>query len=312
MDFAGFRKSIESPAPAYLLITDQDYLKRKVYDHCLQQVEEGARAFDWGVFDLRKDPIEELLNTARTLPWMGERRWIYVRNADAEAKAIGRYLKRSSSRTVLILDSRKKPAGWPRLPTIQMPDRLDPVRWILQRARSQGYEMERQAALSLVEYVGEDLQRLDSELEKLFLWKFELREIDPEAVREMVFQTREHDIFALIGAVAERDSKKALLILNALFRAGMSPQQILSMLYWNFRRLLVAKELLERGHPFQAIVRKLKIWSYRGRENEIRGASHRRLTGVLLGLRQTDRLCKSTSLDEKIHLEQLIIDISGS
>ncbi len=82
MDFSEFQKTIQAPQPVYLLITDQDYLKKRVYECCLDQVPEEVRAFNWSVYDLDKDSVSELLNTARTLPWMASRRWIYVKNAD--------------------------------------------------------------------------------------------------------------------------------------------------------------------------------------------------------------------------------------
>ncbi len=96
MDFSEFQKTIQTPQPVYLLITDQDYLKKRVYECCLNQVAEEVRAFNWAVYDLDKDSVSELLNTARTLPWMASRRWIYVKNADQAGVKLKDYLKNPS------------------------------------------------------------------------------------------------------------------------------------------------------------------------------------------------------------------------
>ncbi len=88
MDFPEFQKTIQTPQPVYLLITDQDYLKNRVYECCLNQVAEEVRAFNWSVYDLDKDSVSELLNTAWTLPWMASRLWIYFRNAVLEAEKL--------------------------------------------------------------------------------------------------------------------------------------------------------------------------------------------------------------------------------
>jgi DNA polymerase III delta subunit len=146
------------------------------------------------------------------------------------------------------------------------------------------------------------------ELEKLFLLETESREISRESVLQMTRQTRDYNVFALIGAIAGSDALMALRVLNRLFESGMAPTQMVSMLYWNFRRVLAAREMLEQGQPFRTILSELKIWSYKNREREIRACPYEVLTEILIRLRETDRLCKTTSTDPKTHLERVIVD----
>lgn len=308
MDFPQFQKSTQSPGPVYLLVTDQEYLKRRVRDHCLAQVEESARIFDWALFDLKKDSPQELLDVARTLPWMAEQRWIYVKNGDAQAEALVPYLKNPSARTVVILEVKKPLSSWPRLPIIRMSDRLDAWRWVAEKAEREGYRMDARTAQALVDLVGENLQLLSAELEKQFLWRLESREITLDSVMEMTFHVREYDVFALIDAIASRRSAVALRVLNRLYDAGMSGPHVVSMLYWSFRRLLVAREMLDRGISFRSLISELKIWSYRDKEKEVRKYSRRAMADLLIRLCQTDRLLKTTGTDSKTHLERLVID----
>ena len=312
MDFSEFQKTIQSPEPAYLLITDQEYLKRKVYEYCRSQVQEDIRTFNWKVYDLDKDSLSELLNTARTLPWMAPRRWIYVKNADLAAARLSEYLKNPSPRTSLVLETRKRSRTWSGLPIIELPTTADPLRWVMGRAKREGYEMEPQAAEALLELTGENYQQLESELEKQFLWELESRKITLDSVLRMARQAREFDVFSLIGAIASRDSRRALRVLDRLFDSGMTASQIISMLYWNFRRVLVAREMLEGGRPFRSILPELRIWSYKDKEREIRTYPYKILVEILIGLRETDRLCKTTSTDPKLHLERLIVDTCRS
>ncbi|HSR51987.1 MAG TPA: DNA polymerase III subunit delta [Acidobacteriota bacterium] len=310
MDLKSFQKSLEKPHPAYHFKADQDYLRKKVFALCEAQVEEGGRSFDWKVFDLASDETSEVVATARTLPWMGDRRWIWVRNAEQGDQELGRYLKDPSARTVIVLESSRKGKGWPpKLPTIGSDSQLPPQQWVRERASEEGFEIERAAARRLVELSGDDLQRLDSELEKLFLYSLKDRKITEKAVSDMTLQAREYDIFALIGAVAEGDSRKALSILGRLFEAGNSPPAVLALLYWNFRRLLAAKELLEeRRMRFWDVLKELKIWSYKGKERQVRSYSRAHLEKLLIRLRETDRLLKSTASDERAALERFILE----
>ena len=146
------------------------------------------------------------------------------------------------------------------------------------------------------------------ELEKQFLAHWETRKITSESVAEMTLESREYDVFNLIGAMAKGQSPTALLILNRLFEKGVSFPQILAMLYWTFRRLLAAREMLDQGRSFQEILRKLKIWSYRGREGEVRRYSPEWIRRVLIRIRETDRACKSGASEPRFHLERLLID----
>ncbi|HSR68397.1 MAG TPA: DNA polymerase III subunit delta [Acidobacteriota bacterium] len=310
MDLKAFQGSLSDPRPVYFLKSGQDYLRKKVFALCEAQVEEGARSFDWKVFDLASDETSQVVSAARTLPWMGPRRWIWVRNAEQGSEELGRYLKDPAARTVMIVEASRKGKGWPaKLPSLDSESDLPPQQWVRRRARDEGFEMEQAAARRLVELSGEDLQRLDNELEKLFLYTLKDRKITLQAVSDMTLQARDYDVFALIGAVAENDSKKALSILGRLFEAGNTPQAVLAMLYWNFRRLLVAKELLEeRRMRFWDVLKKLKIWSYKGKEQQVRRYSRAHLQRLLVRLRETDRLLKSTSSNEKAALERFILE----
>ncbi len=308
VDYNEFKKSIADPSPVYFLKTDQDYLKKKVFELAREQVQEGARDFDWSVFDLERDSETDLANEARTLPWMSPRRWIFVRTASAAKGELAEILKNPPARTVLVLETDKTPPKSAKYPVIQMPARSDPVAWIVKRAAEEGVKIGKDAAETLLELVGEDYQRLDSELEKLILLNWESRRIDKESVAEFATQTQHYDIFALVGALAARRAEEALPILGRLFEEGMAAPQIVATLAWNFRRLLVARELMDQRRPFYTIVKELKLWSYKGREREIRATSKERLAQLLLLLREADRLCKTTGGDEKSLLERLVID----
>lgn len=308
MNFKEFESSLASPPAAYLVITDQDYLKQRLLESCREQVEDSARAFDWNVFDLKEDGVHAVINCARTMPWMSSRRWIYIRHAEEGEEALAGYLKDPAPRTVLILEASRKSRKWPSLPTIEMGGRFDCSQWLRARAQKQGYSITPQAAETMVELVGDDLQRLDSELEKQILYTGESGGIDVESVMALTLEARDRDIFELIDAIARRNTELAVKILNRLIVAGTSPQQIISMLYWNFRRLLVAQERLKSGEASFSVIKSLKIWTYRGKEREIARYPSHLLEEVLLRLRETDRLCKTTSTNPRIHLERVVID----
>ena len=318
MNFQEFKKSAQEPLPIYVLHTEQDYLKDKVRRFCEGQVDESVRAFDWVLVNLARDrttdseqKLLQLINAARTLPWMSQYRWVYVKNAHEAAAQLKDYVQDPAPQTVMILETGRKVRAWAKLPTIEISGSVDYVGWVREKARREGYAIEPGAAERLVSLVGDELSRLESELEKQFLWCHDSKQISVDSVLDMSVEARERDVFELISAMAGRKADDALRILNRLFVAGTSHHQVLGMLYWNFSRLLVAKEMMEQRRRYQDILGELKIWSYRGREREVRRYTIQFLSRTLLRLRETDRLSKTSNADPRLHLERLIIDTCG-
>ena len=309
MDFEEFQKHTADPGTVYQLSGRDVFLRDSVFRLARSQVSEEARSFDWGTYDLEQDSESDAVGEARTLPWMSLRRWIYIRNAHLARKELKAYLKSPARRSVVILELAKKPSGWPRkIPVIKSADSSNLAAWIEKRLRVRGFEVDSRATRTLIELVGEDRHRLSMELDKLLLHCAQTRHVDRSAVLVLTRQSQEYDVFALISCLARSDARKALRVLSRLFDQGMTAPQILSLLYWNFRRLLVAKERLDAGQQFSGLLKDLKIWSYRGRQSELDATPRRRLAGMVLRVRQADRMCKSTGVDEQLILEQLVVD----
>lgn len=308
MNLKEFKQSLETPEPIYLLVTDQVFLRDRVFAACRERVPEESRTFDWTVIDLEETPAEEALGGIRTLPWFSSRRWVYVRNAHLGEKALGSYLKAPSDRTVLVLEAARRPTSWPKLPEIEMGKVGDPETVVRTLVRREQYEADDDAVRLLVDLVGADLQRLESELEKLYLFCLDSRRIDVESVLALVMEVRERDVWEMIGALAARKAADAVVLLRRLLDSGAAPLQVLATLYWNFSRLLALRERLEARERYQQALAELKLWSYRGREREVRNLSVEFLRSLLLKLREADRLAKTTSLDLGIHLEMLLVD----
>lgn len=312
MKFSEFKDSKDCPEPLYMVSGQDPFHSGKVFVEAEGCVEEGARNFDWSTYDLEQDSEMDVVSEAQTLPWMSKHRWIYVKNAHLANDALLRYLSKPAPRTVVILEIGKKVSKWPQLPNIEAPRRESPVAWIRHRAEKEGFTISQSDARALIDMTGEDRKRLTLALEKLLLRHMDDKHIMGDSLTALNQQSREYDVFSLIGALSKGSAAKALSILNRLVEQGLSAPQILSMLYWNFRRLLVAREQLEKGRPFGALLKELKIWSYRGRERELRAVSAERIAVIVRKIRRADHLSKSSRVEERVILEELVVDACQS
>ena len=107
----------------------------------------------------------------------------------------------------------------------------------------------------LVDYVGSDLWRLNNELKKLVSFR-NGKEIKAQDVDFLIRPKIETDIFKTIDALAQKDKKGALELLHKHLEKGDSPSYLFSMINFQFRNLLMVKELAERRSPYNVILRK--------------------------------------------------------
>lgn len=312
MKFSEFKNSKDCPEPLYMVSGQDPFHSEQVFVEAENCVEEGARNFDWATYDLEQDAEVDVVSEAQTLPWMSKHRWIYVKNAHLAKGELLRYLSKPVSRTVVVLEIGKKVTKWPKLPNIETPRRESPVAWVRKEAEKEGFTISQSDARALIDMTGEDRKRLTLALEKLLLRHMDDKHIVGDSLTALNQQSREYDVFSLIGALSKGSAAKALSILNRLFEQGLSAPQILSMLYWNFRRLLVAREQLEKGKSFGGLLKELKIWSYRGRERELRAVPVERIAVIVRKIRRADHLSKSSRVEERVILEELVVDACQS
>lgn len=121
-----------------------------------------------------------------------------------------------------------------------------------------GRKIDAKAAHELASRTANDLWLLNSELHKLAMSLALGESITLELIKEQIDDQYEQDIFALTDAVAAKDNKRALALLEEQFLAGLSEDYILAMMIRQFKILLqvqgastpndLAKEL--GLHPF--------------------------------------------------------------
>jgi DNA polymerase III subunit delta len=107
----------------------------------------------------------------------------------------------------------------------------------------------------LVNFVGSDLWQLENEIIKLLNYA-QGRKIKPEDVDLLVRPKIENDIFETINSLAEKRKDIALFLLHQHLTKGDSPLYLLSMINFQFRNLLVVKELMDKKTPYYEIAKR--------------------------------------------------------
>jgi DNA polymerase-3 subunit delta len=186
--------------------------------------------------------------------------------------------------------------------------------WITDRATSQGASFSSGAVRLLAQYVGNDLWQLSSEVDKLALYA-RGRTVAEDDVRALVSATIEVNVFSLVDAVVGGRREDALRHLHQLFQEGGTAPQLLGTLSTQYRRLILARELMETRTPTPEIGRRLGITSDFALRKVAEQASHysmSRLEGAYRSLLNADVAIKTGALDEELSLELLVDDLCAA
>lgn len=106
----------------------------------------------------------------------------------------------------------------------------------------------------LLSFVGNDLWKLSQEIKKLSDFKGG-SVIRKEDIESLVKPRIEVDIFKTIDALAAKNKAQALDLLQKHVDAGDNPLYLLSMIVYQFRNMLVVKELAAKGLMYASIVK---------------------------------------------------------
>ncbi len=128
-------------------------------------------------------------------------------------------------------------------------------KWILQEFEKNKAKINPDALELLIEFVKNDLWQMTNEINKLSNYK-KGNIIKKEDVELLVKPNIENDIFKTIDALASKNKKLALSLLHKHLDNGDNSLYLLSMIAYQFRNLLIIKELQDKQNPYATIAKK--------------------------------------------------------
>lgn len=122
-------------------------------------------------------------------------------------------------------------------------------KWILNIFKQNNFEFEKGVPEKLIEYIGNDLWSLNNEINKILIFKQDEREIKLRDIEFLIKPKFETNIFNTIDQLAMGEKKEFLNMMHKHLDNGDQPLYILSMIVFQLRNLIIAKELI--NHPEQ-------------------------------------------------------------
>ncbi|AFG38689.1 DNA polymerase III subunit delta [Spirochaeta africana] len=139
--------------------------------------------------------------------------------------------------------------------------------------RDHGRRIEQDALLLLLETIENTTDQMRSACDLLLSLFPRDSVITEEGVDAFLFHSKQESVFTLFRAIGQRDREHSLEILHTLLELqDMKPFQIVAGVSWQLRRLLSAKERLQRGQAPADVWAELKIRGKRNQEQMLRAA----------------------------------------
>lgn len=321
--------------PLYLLYGKEIFLINETKQLLTNQVlKEEEAEFNLSVYDLNETPIDVVIEDAETLPFLGERKLIFLHNpyfltaekakdkVEHNLSRLEAYLKEPAPYTVMVfiapyekLDERKKLTKELKKKSAFIEakklNETELKKWIRTRAEFNGVTIEPEAIEAMLTLAGTDLLMLTSEIDKLALYVGKGLTIDVQTVEKLVSRSLEQNIFSLVDKVVNRKTDEALRIYYDLLKLNEEPIKILSVISGQFRLIYQVKELSRRGYGQNQMAAYLKVHPYRVKlaAGQARAFTDEQLTRIMDELAEADYKMKSGQMNKELLIELFLFKL---
>ena len=302
MEYGDIIKDVTSGnyAPVYFLQGDEPFFIDNIIAHIEKDaLDETQKSFNQHVLYGKEVDMSQIMTTAKQFPMMGDRQVVIVKEAqeirgwtkELNQNLLIDYLNNPLASTILAfsykyksLDKRTKIGKELEKKSVflhskKIYDNQVP-NWIMNYARARKVEISNKAVMLLSENIGNNLQRLSNEIEKLLLNLKQGEIIDEVAIHRFVGISKEYNIFELQSALSAGNQKKAQQIVKFFASNPSNNPLVLTIfnLFSYFNKLLLAHGSAQKDK--QTIARVIGVHPFFA-EEYIRALRHYSLPVVL-------------------------------
>ena len=241
--------------PLYWLEGEEEYFIDKVMNYAEHFIlTESEASFNLTVFYGKDANWAELINACSRYPMFAERQVVLLKEAQQmkDIEKLESYIENPLSSTVFVvsykekkLDARKKFTKLVKekgvlFTTKKMYDR-DLPQWSQEMMQAKGLSINPKGLALLVDHIGNDLVRIENEIDKLSVNLGKRTTITEDDIEKYIGVSKEYNVFELQAALAAKDLAKSIRIIqyfDANPKAGPI-QMVLPSLYNFFSKVFM-------------------------------------------------------------------------
>ncbi len=291
---------------AYLLYGEETYLLRQYKNKIINALFPEKDTMNCSYFSEEDADEGKIIDLAETMPFFAEKRLIVVTGSGFFKKGsekLSEYLKEIPDYLVIIFCEKevdKRTAIYKTASknavcvefTTPTDDVL--VKWIIKRIKDESKKISKDALNIFMEKCGQDMEKINTELEKLIMYCYESDDITIEDVNEICSETQSEHVFLMLEAMVKKDREKAIeLYLELLENKKEKPIGILARITWQLKVLWQIKQMSISHVSSADMARQMGYSPYMIRKNE---SLARRFSADIL----YDQLSFSIELEEGV------------
>lgn len=318
---------------AYLFYGEESYLKQFYVGKLKSKLIDSAfESFNYHFFDGKDTNLDDVIKDAQMLPMMSEYSLVVVRDYPFDSlkedmKAINEYFEDINDSCVLVfwydaIELDVKSAKFKNLSKafskagacveLNKRSESDLVKLLTSGAKKRGSSLANNNARYLISVSGNDMKTLLNELDKLSYF-CKGKEITKEVIDNMATKCLNARIYDLSKFIVAGNSDSAYNVLDTLFELKEEPIILLATIggvYVDMYRVKCAKSA---KLSYSSVG---EHFNYKGRDFALKNAgrdcaelSEAQLRKSLDAISEVDLKLKSTAIDKKLLLEELIIKL---
>ena len=278
-------------------------------------------------YDLEVNSIKEIIDEANTISLFSNNRLIIVDNAFIFSRTtkkidnlelLEEYLKIENKETIIIF--------------INLNEKIDSVKKIVKLIKEKGkiiefnplknintiiknmfddYKYESGVIELLNKRVGNNLEILNQEIDKLKIYKIDDKFITKQDVLDATTEIIDVDIFKFIDDIINKNKKDAIVTYKELLKLNEEPIKLIALLSSKFRLMFQASELAKKGYTEDQISEILNVHKYPVHLAIVAGYKYnpKILIKYLNDLADLDIGIKTGEKDNKLALELFILSL---
>jgi len=297
--------------PVYWLEGEEEFYIDKLIDYAEHEILNDSEAsFNLTIFYGKDADWTAVINACKRYPMFAERQVVLLKEAQhtKDIEKLDSYIENPLSSTILVvgykakgLDKRTRlyktvAAKAEVFNSARIRD--DKVhQWITELVKTKGFTIKPKSVSLLEEHIGNDLSRINNEIEKLIINLGSKNSIEEDDIEKYIGISKEYNIFELLAAITKKDLAKAILIIN-YFESNPKAvpiQMALPALYSHFSKVYAVYGMNDKSEsalrPFfyynpsslKQAQDMMKNYGYSGIEKLILLLHHYNLKGVGVG-----------------------------
>ena len=318
----------EKRKPVYFLHGEEEFFLDKIQDTVESLIPKDQKDFNFDLLYGRDVTPEKVLSIIRSYPMMAEQRIVILRdfkelggygNSDEGYGGVVNdlipYFEQPNPTTLFVILDTKKPSGRTKLgkalknsehvglhefeevPDYRLPD------WIISWASSHhNKQIEPPAAQMLAQYVGNSLQLLSTEIDKVCTFVDTSDTITESEIKKIIGLYREYSVFELKDAMFSRDLEESLFIAEQMLQHSKANTgeiiRSVGFFYNVFSNIWKIHRLAGQGNSKQQVQNTLGInnnWYFNKLWKDASSFKPAEIPGIFEALLDADRASKGFS-----------------